>query len=158
MMLWSHSPSEVIGKWTSLRETGDGLEVRGKLTLAVAKAAEAWALIKDNAISGLSIGYRTIRAAKGKDGTRILHEVDLFEVSIVGMPAAGAARITAAKAMLAAGQMPGRADLERLLRSAGMSKSQALRAAPAVIRSLDPGAADLDALATAIERARAVLL
>ncbi len=157
VMLWAHDPAAVIGKWTSLRETGSGLEVKGKLTLAVAKAAEAWALIKDHAVSGLSIGYRTVRADKGENNTRILRAVDLLEISIVGMPAAGAARIVAAKAMLARGECPQRADLERLLRAAGMTKSQALRAAPAVRQALDPEAADLNALAEAIARAHAAL-
>jgi len=43
-------------------------------------------LISAGAIDGLSIGYRTIRAVKDQKGQRLLHELDIWEVSLVTFP------------------------------------------------------------------------
>ena len=55
-MLWQHDPAEPIGAWTSLAEDSFGLKVSGQLNLEVARAREAWSLIKQGALTGLSIG------------------------------------------------------------------------------------------------------
>ena len=56
-VLWQHSRSDVIGVWTKLYEDEHGLYGEGKLLIDdVAKAREAYALIKNGAIDGLSIG------------------------------------------------------------------------------------------------------
>jgi len=55
--------------------------------------AEAIALIKAGAIEGLSIGYRTRRAEKTSGGGRLLHEVELWEVSLVTFPMLPEARV-----------------------------------------------------------------
>ncbi|MGH6719900.1 MAG: HK97 family phage prohead protease, partial [Alphaproteobacteria bacterium] len=87
-MLWQHDPSQPIGVWTLLVEDDRGLYVEGRLTPEVARAAEAWALIRAGALDGLSIGYNTVRAAADPDtGVRRLLEIDLWEVSLVTFPA-----------------------------------------------------------------------
>ena len=55
-MLWQHDPAQVIGTWTEVRETPEGLAVKGRLLPEVAKAREAHALVKASAVTGLSIG------------------------------------------------------------------------------------------------------
>jgi len=92
-LLWSHDPSAPIGKWVEMREDAKGLAVTGFLTLAVAKAQEAHALMRDGALA-LSIGFRTLDDSFGSDGTRVLKKVDLLEVSAVALPANPRARIT----------------------------------------------------------------
>ncbi|MCH7953732.1 MAG: HK97 family phage prohead protease, partial [Chloroflexi bacterium] len=62
LLLWSHDTAEPIGKWLNIKETGDGLAVTGKLTLGVQKAKELHALLLDDAINGLSIGFTTIES------------------------------------------------------------------------------------------------
>ena len=52
-------------------------------------------LIEAGAIDGLSIGYRTVRAGKTESGTRLLSEIDLWEVSLVTFPMLPDARIGA---------------------------------------------------------------
>lgn len=92
-MLWQHDPARPIGVWDEVREDGDGLYVKGRLLRDVAQAREAAALIEAGAIDGLSIGYRTIRAGKDSNGRRLLHELELWEVSLVTFPMLPEARV-----------------------------------------------------------------
>lgn len=97
-MLWQHDPSEPIGTWLFLKEDARGLRVRGRLNLAVGRAREIHALMREGAIDGLSIGYRVTKAAAERaSGRRLLHEVDLWEISIVTFPMLPAARVAAVK-------------------------------------------------------------
>lgn len=88
-ILWQHNRSEVIGVWTKLYEDEHGLYGEGKLLINdVAKAREAYALIKNGAIDGLSIGYYTQKwAFDEKENALELLQIDLKEVSIVTFPA-----------------------------------------------------------------------
>ena len=106
-MLWQHDPSRPIGVWDEVREDGKGLFVRGRLLLEVQAAREAHVLLQAGAIDGLSIGYRTIRAEKSAAGQRLLHEIELWEVSLVTFPMLPQARVQATD--------PEEADLARTL-------------------------------------------
>lgn len=94
-MLWQHDPSQPIGVWDEVREDARGLWVKGRILDSVAKGCEAAALIAAGAIDGLSIGYRTVRAAKNDTGQRLLTELDLWEVSLVTFPMLPTARVAA---------------------------------------------------------------
>jgi HK97 family phage prohead protease len=125
LMLWSHDTNEVIGKWTAVNEDSKGLHVAGRLTEGVRRADEAYALLKDGAVSGMSIGYQTVKSSKADKGVRVLEEVRLFEISIVGVPANDNARVDAVKSAIA--DIESLSDAERLLRDAGvLSRSEAV--------------------------------
>jgi HK97 family phage prohead protease len=94
-MLWQHDPSRPIGVWDEVREDAKGLFVRGRLLLEVQAAREAHVLLQAGAIDGLSIGYRTLRAEKSASGQRLLHEIELWEVSLVTFPMLPEARVQA---------------------------------------------------------------
>jgi len=94
-MLWQHDPTRPIGVWDEVREDGRGLFVRGRLLLEVQAAREAHVLLHAGAIDGLSIGYRTVRSEKAKGGQRLLHEIELWEVSLVTFPMLTEARVQA---------------------------------------------------------------
>ena len=94
-MLWQHDPSRPIGVWDEVREDGRGLYVKGRLLESVGRAREAAALIAAGAIDGLSIGYRTVKAAKDDKGLRLLKELELWEVSLVTFPMLPSARVGA---------------------------------------------------------------
>lgn len=94
-MLWQHDPTEPIGVWDEVREDDKGLWVKGRILPDVARGREAAALIEAGAIDGLSIGYRTIRAQKNAKGGRALHELELWEVSLVTFPMLSDARVAA---------------------------------------------------------------
>ncbi|MHA3914579.1 HK97 family phage prohead protease [Halovulum sp. GXIMD14793] len=94
-MLWQHDPTRPIGVWDVIREDKKGLYVRGRLLSEVQAGREALALLEAGAIDGLSIGYRTLQAAKSASGGRKLLEVDLWEVSVVTFPMLPEARVQA---------------------------------------------------------------
>ncbi|MDX3805472.1 MAG: HK97 family phage prohead protease [Bosea sp. (in: a-proteobacteria)] len=97
-LLWQHDPAEPLGRWLSLSEDSRGLFVRGRLSLAVARAREIHALMREGAIDGLSIGFRPERARnEPRTGLRRLERVDLWEVSIVTFPMLPQARVSAVK-------------------------------------------------------------
>ncbi len=81
-----------------MREDTRGLYVKGRILTDVARGgAEAAALIEAGAIDGLSIGYRTVKATKNDKGQRLLHELELWEVSLVTFPMLPSARVGGAK-------------------------------------------------------------
>lgn len=85
--LWQHDAAQPIGVWDEVREDAAGLHVRGTLLPEIARGAEAMALLRAGAIDGLSIGYRPVRAEPNRaTGGRLLHEIDLWEVSLVTFP------------------------------------------------------------------------
>ena len=57
-MLWQHRAAEPIGQWTAIAEDRRGLRVTGRLNLAVARAREVLALMRERAVDGLSIGFK----------------------------------------------------------------------------------------------------
>lgn len=120
LMLWSHDLSEPIGVWTDVREDSKGLLVTGRLTLETRRGAEAYALLKDGALNGLSIGFRAVGLEDRADGGRLLTEIDLAEISLVTLPSASRARVSSVKS----GEITPR-TIEAILRDAGVSKAMA---------------------------------
>ena len=94
-MLWQHDPTCPIGVWDEVREDANGLYVKGRILSEVQAGREALALMEAGAVDGLSIGYRTVRSEKSGSGGRLLHEVELWEVSVVTFPMLPEARATA---------------------------------------------------------------
>ena len=136
LMLWQHNPNEPIGIWEDLAEDAKGLWGKGRLIMEVQKAREVHALMKANAIGGLSIGYREIKATP--DGNvRNLEELDLREISPVSFPANRRARIEAVKSermeefarRLRDGDPMPIKEFEDILREAGVPKSMATQIA-----------------------------
>lgn len=127
IMLWQHDPSRPIGRWTSVKEDEKGLHVKGQINLDVQKGREAVALIADGAISGMSIGYRTLKSDSIKNG-RELKELDLWEVSLVTFPMLPEATIESIKSVLdfsPENLSECKKFLEKLLCDAGFSRKQA---------------------------------
>ena len=137
-MFWQHDPSQPIGKWLAASEDDKGLLMRGKLNMGVQKGQEAYALLKEGDIDGLSIGYRIKQYQKNEDdGTWLLQELDLQEVSVVSIGANENATINSVKAAkaahdiferLKAGDQLTEREFETWLKGLGLSNSQAERA------------------------------
>ena len=102
LMLWAHDPSRPIGTWEEIREDDRGLNVSGRLVMDSTAGRDAHALIRAGAVNGLSIGFRTVKAAPLPKGGRRVSAVDLIEVSPVTRPAQAAARITSVRSIPAA--------------------------------------------------------
>jgi HK97 family phage prohead protease len=81
--------------WEQIIEDGRGLYVRGRLSADVEQARDVRALLADGALNGLSIGFRTVRAARQAGRGRRLLEVELWEISVVTFPLLAGSRVTA---------------------------------------------------------------
>jgi len=97
-MLFAHDQAQVIGVWDEIAETPDGLTVKGRLLVDdVERAREVRAMIRNKAVSGLSIGFRT-KSAKPRQRGRTITALDLHEISVVAVPSHPGAQITSIKA------------------------------------------------------------
>lgn len=126
-MLWQHQMSEPIGVYTEMREDEHGLYVKGRLLIdddPLAKRAHAHA--KAGSLGGMSIGF-ILKDWEYKTDTDafILKEIELWEVSLVTMPANDEARISEVKSMLSKGETPSPSKVERALRDVGFTRSKA---------------------------------
>lgn len=122
-MRWNHY-GDVIGKWLDIRETDKGLWVEGELTPGHSKAEDVYASLKHGAISGLSIGYRAIKAYPNENGGLDLHEIDLVEISVVESPADLSAQIGDIKSAI--DDLKTVRDIERFVRESGYAKEDAV--------------------------------
>lgn len=79
-LLWQHDPAEPIGIWRELREDAHGLFVKGELFVAdIPRAREAYKLLREYVVTGLSIGYRTKEERRdGESGARLISDVELL--------------------------------------------------------------------------------
>ena len=125
-ILWQHDAAKPIGVYTELKEDEHGLYVEGQLNMDVQQAREALSLLRQKALSGISIGYNSVRYDTDvKSGVRRLYELKLYEASLVTFPACDGARVTDVKTILADGQLPSLPEFEDFLCEAGFSRSQA---------------------------------
>ena len=93
-LLFQHDPKEPVGNVLKIEEDQTGLKIVGQLFEQVPRANSLIALIEGGAVSGLSIGFRTVKAAKDRhSGHRRLFQIDLWEISIVTFPMMQRARI-----------------------------------------------------------------
>ncbi len=98
-MLFAHDQTQVVGVWDQIAETSDGLSVKGRLLIDdVERAREVRAMIRAKAVTGLSIGFQTKKAAPLRNG-RSITALELHEISIVPVPCHPGAKITSLKAV-----------------------------------------------------------
>jgi HK97 family phage prohead protease len=156
-MLWQHRSAEPLGIYTAMHEDAVGLQVEGKLALTTVRGAEAHALMKMGALTGLSIGYQVRTESFDKvSGINTLSKVDLWEVSPVTFPANDAARINGVKTIELIMSLR---DAEGYLRDVGLGRTEA-RAFLARLKSLGQRDADegaLEELAALTKRSSAAL-
>ena len=154
-MLYQHSAQEPLGVWETIREDAKGLYVKGRLVLDVTRAREVKSLIGEGALNGLSIGFRTVRAARNaKSGLRTLLEIELWEISVVTFPLLTGSKVTAIGAKHDA--------LSRNIRKATHALRQPKLSSPASLRGAkaregDPGPGAVSAPGFPSPRARRAL-
>jgi HK97 family phage prohead protease len=101
-MLWQHDPKTPIGTFSLIQETPEGLYVEGQLIISTPKGREAYELITNGAVDGLSIGFE-IKEQYFENGRRCISKVRLWEISIVTFPANEMARIRPVRASVTQG-------------------------------------------------------
>jgi HK97 family phage portal protein/HK97 family phage prohead protease len=143
-ILWQHKSDQPIGPHLDMYEDDKGLFVRGQLLIdeddANPEARKAYGLLRNNVISGMSIGFDIPDGGMEYDGkTNVwnLIKLDLWENSLVTFPANEDAQVTEVKNILAAGRLPAPSEFERFLRDAGgFSRKQATHIAACGYTSL----------------------
>ena len=125
-LLFNHDSSQPIGSLV-LFDTEDGLMVQATLELSIEKANEVYKLVKAKAMS-LSIGFMFDEENVYKrEDARIFSEVDLFECSVVSVPAHSKAVISEVKSFKDVSTVR---DFEVLVRDAlGLSRRQSKKLA-----------------------------
>jgi len=146
-MLLLHDLQRPIGAWKKWRDTADGLYVEGSLTMAVPDAQQAHALATDGALTGLSIGFLPVKAARDRAGVLEVTEAHLFEGSLVTVPMHPRTHVSAIKGIANAG------DIRELFREAGVSGHKAKAAAGAAWKIIN----DTNDEAAAEEAVRSIL-
>jgi HK97 family phage prohead protease len=97
-MLYQHNPADLIGTWTEIKATDDGLMVKGQLHLDQPRARSVRTMVLKGLVSDLSIGFRT-KASRKVGRNRIIDALDLAEISLVRSGSHPRARITSAKSL-----------------------------------------------------------
>lgn len=93
-LLWQHGAERPVGRLVHAEEDARGLRIVAELARRSRGAAEAAALVRAGALSGLSFGYRTRRARRDRArGLRELLDLELVEVSLVTFPMQPLARV-----------------------------------------------------------------
>ena len=121
---WNHY-GPVIGKLTEIYEDEKGLYVVGELTKGHSVAEDTAALLRHQAVSGLSIGY-VVKDFAQNGVIRELKEIELHEISIVETPADAAAQISSVKSATRL------KDIEQFLRQKGLTQTEATATVAAV--------------------------
>jgi len=124
-MLLFHDQKRPAGVWTEFKEVSEGLLVKGRFSMSTRYGKDAHGLARDGALSGLSMGYKTLKQRfEGK--ARQLLQVALHEISLVTIPMNDRTRIISVKDILDGGELPSVRQFEEFLRDAGgFSKSLA---------------------------------
>lgn len=144
-MLMFHDHKRPAGVWTQFTETTDGLLVKGRFSMSTSNGKEAYGLVKDGALGGLSIGMHGIKSRiVGK--ARHIYDAMLHEISLVTVPMNERTQVLSVKDILDGGELPTVRQFEDFLRDAGgFSKSLAAaiasKAQPLLNRG-EPDAAD----------------
>jgi uncharacterized protein len=92
-LLYNHE--ETIGV-VSLTDSPVGLKASGQINLDVQRGREVFSLLKQKAIRGLSIGYKSMKDDT-RAGVRYLQQIKLFEISLTAFPANEMATVTSVK-------------------------------------------------------------
>ena len=119
-VLWQHDIEHPIGKNISMREDEKGLYVEGELLLDIQKANEARTLTQNNAIDGLSIGYR-VDDFSYDNNVRIIKKLSVVEYSFVTFAMNPNAIVNDMKSC----KLETIRDCEQYLRDVGLSRTEA---------------------------------
>ena len=96
-LLNQHRIEQPIGVIDMAYEAEEGLRIKARMPKANSMVRDILPLLKMGALGDFSIGFNVIDSETGQDGIRIIKEIDLWEVSIVTIPANPEARITSVK-------------------------------------------------------------
>ena len=127
-VLDNHDAGKVLGVYLEITPDTKGLWVKGQLNQETVAGKEKRALMKQGAVTGLSIGYSIYPGGYKYDPQQdayLLANLELWEVSLATFPMNTSARVGTVKNMLERECRPTIRDIERTLRENGFSGSMA---------------------------------
>jgi len=127
-ILDNHDANKVLGVYQEFAPDDKGLWVKGALNMETVAGNEKRALMKQGAITGMSIGYSIYPGGiqyDAKQEAYLLTNIELWEVSLATFPMNTSARVGTVKNMLERECRPTIRDIERTLRENGFSGSMA---------------------------------
>lgn len=145
-VLWQHDQTEVIGQG-EVKEWQNKILLNGKLDNEDPVAQKAYRKLKNGLIKGLSIGFQAIKStweeieeAGRRRYIRHIHELKLWEVSVVTFPMQPAAQVTRVKSADEE-QLSARVEsLESELRA--LQAKQAVTPSPEPTQAVEPQSQD----------------
>ena len=127
-ILDNHDANKVLGVYQELTPDEKGLWVKGALNLETVAGNEKRALMKQGAITGMSIGYSIYPGGYKFDREKdawLLGDIELWEISLATFPMNTSARVSTVKTAFARGGRPTIRDVERALREQGFNQGDA---------------------------------
>ena len=127
--LFQHDMDEVLGVIDQASEVEEGLFIKARMPKELPIAQKVLPLLQMGALSDFSIGFNVLDSDTTPDGNRTIKEIDLWEISIVTIPANPDAKITGVKKLdidekivdaEMAESINTRKEFEQLLKNTGM--------------------------------------
>lgn len=119
IILWQHQRDMPLGVYFEFEEDDKGLFVKGRMPKADTFVnGRVWPQMQVGSIGKMSIGFFIIEREFNEEGIRLLKELDLFEVSLVTIPANDEAVITDMKSLE---EVESIKDVESYLKEKGVS-------------------------------------
>lgn len=105
-LLYQHNMDEPIGVIDKAVETDEGLFIMARMPKANDTVRNMLPLLKMGALGDFSIGFNIVDSEVTPDGNHVIKEIDLWEVSIVTIPANAKAKITSVKSVIPFQDLP----------------------------------------------------
>ena len=96
-MFYEHDHTSIIGEWTDLKADEHGVIGTGTLYTETTKGSDVYKLMQREAVSSVSIGFRSSDFEKNDEGGRTFKNIELVETSVVLSPANDQAQIMSVK-------------------------------------------------------------
>ncbi|MEO0343023.1 MAG: HK97 family phage prohead protease [Pseudomonadota bacterium] len=85
-LLADHDVEKRVGTITNIFEDAKGLYIEGQILMKTQRGRDTYEEVKAGMLDSFSIGYVVVESSDGDDA-RFLEKIELFEVSLVNMPA-----------------------------------------------------------------------
>lgn len=127
LLLWGHDhKSPPVGTIRHFEEDSKGFLIEGKLS-KTPRGQELHVLAKDEAIDSFSMGYQTLDEEYDRSkGINYLKSVHVKEISFVNFACNEDSLLQDVKSHISNGVLPSTRELEKILRSIGFSRKQAI--------------------------------